>query len=182
MSKLKLLSLVFTLSAFTIVKAGPSIIEFKHEGGGFFSIFTAEDLVTGDYGVSYTPRLNFPLSDVTSISADMPMALGVNFAVSSQTGGDGVFSFQLPVKGTFNYGLGANSDDSFGFFAGGGLGMGYFVFSDLWMYGSGFGTGLYTDAGLRMNLDERGIWSFAANALLGKDLNIFGLRASIMFN
>ena len=181
MSKIRLFGVVLSMFAFTVVKAGSSDVGLKHEGGVFFSIFSGDDFVTGDYGITYTPRLNYPISNATSVSADLPLAFGLNFAVNSQSGGDGMFSFQIPLKGSFNYGLGANDDDSFGVFAGAGLGMGYFSFADTWSVGSGFGTGLYVDTGLRLDMEDRGKWSIAANALLTTDMSIFGLRASLMF-
>jgi len=68
-------------------------------------------------GLRYLKQFNFSLSSSTSFSIDAPMGLGLNFAVNSREGASGMFSLQLPIKGTFNQGLGANDSDTFGFFA-----------------------------------------------------------------
>lgn len=155
---------------------------FMQEGGAFFSVFMSDDISMADYGLTYTPRLNFPLSNEMSISADVPIALGLNFAVNSREGGSGTFSIQLPIKASFNYGLGANDSDGFGFFAGAGLGMGYFAFGDEWSgtY-SGFTTGAYIDAGVRAETGKFGPISISVNTLLGKELSVYGLRLGRMF-
>lgn len=188
--KIQLLSLSLILSVFAFAGSRKGFaygspegvkVSFMQEGGFFGSVFTGEDFKRVDYGFSYTPRLNFLLSENTSVSADIPFALGLSSFVNPEAGMGGMFSFQMPLKASFNYGLGANEDDRFGFFGGSGLGMGYFTFNDFWSSESAFTTGVYLDAGVRADVGDSGGFTLSFNAMIGKRMNIYGINTTMMF-
>ena len=87
-------------------------------GGTGFSSF-----VTG--GITYSPRVNISESDHSSISIGIPLSIGLSTSTTDASGaGTASVMLNVPLLLNFNMGCGATreSDEKFGFFAGGGLG------------------------------------------------------------
>ena len=160
-----------------------SDIEFKHEIGLFYTYFLSDnDSVSsrvGNYGVNYTPRLNYELSKKQSVSLDLPFNLGASFQQDAFGSSQGVLSIEFPLKVSYNYGLGANTKDDFGVFAGVGYGGGLYFFTSTWAGGDGFGSGFYADIGCRFETDTFGAITVGlATTQGGQEFRSYSLRAT----
>lgn len=96
--------------------------------------------------LTYYPRINLVESDNSSISVGIPLSLGFQGSVNSQTGSSIAFGYDLPLAVDYNIGHKSTLDNESGF--------GGYV-------GAGFG---YTHTSVSVNSDFLGSYSATANS------------------
>ncbi len=121
MKKLIFSACAFCLSSFGFAQTfmhGVGVNTFVQSASGFST------QVTG--GIIYSPRISFMETDNTSLSVGIPLSIGVSASYNTSYDGSSSASvmFDAPLIVNFNYGAGSSkeTENRFGFFAGGGFG------------------------------------------------------------